>query len=459
MKKLYTLLFIAAATVSANAQYLSKDFDDSDPLSGGWTVQEPTPATTTSLTWTTSTAGGATSPYGMIKNYNGTDNEPLESWLISPSTDLSGSTTPTLSFINAYNYTGDALELKISTDYDGSSDPTAQGNWTSLTGSATWSSGGFAWSNSGNIDLSSYMVSGVYIAFVYTGSGTDGSTWEIDDILINETGAAIPTAVSVYDIQYTLAGNGNSPYMDSTITTGGIVSAVRTDGNYYIQSGTGEASGVYVYDQNSVAIGDSVTFQAAVTEFNGLTELTNISNFVKVTVSNPVPQTITTTANGNTELYEGVLITIQNANCTVATDGFGDWTIDDGSGVTVVGDFMYAYTAIVGGPYEVTGIVDYAFGNFRLQPRFAADIVTTVGISENTLLDTKVYPNPASSIVSVEAPVNSAVNIYSIDGKVCISTTTSSNIEMINTSSLESGNYIISIVNDNAIATQKLIIE
>lgn len=158
-------------------QLLLKDFDDNSVTSGGWVVQQVIGVET----WTTSTAGGAPNPYGVIDNYNG-GNSVTESWLISPSLDLSNSSSADLSFINACNYTGAALQLLISTNYPGTGDPNGF-SWTPLT--ANWSTGGWAWANSGIIDLSSYLQTNVRIAFKYTGSATDGKTWEVDDITIN----------------------------------------------------------------------------------------------------------------------------------------------------------------------------------------------------------------------------------------------------------------------------------
>ena len=87
-----------------------------------------------------------------------------------------------MSFENAYNYTGAPLEVLIATDYDGTSDPSTQGTWNPLP--ANWSTGGFSWVNSGDIDISSYSSTNVHVAFKYTGSSSDGSTWEIDDVKI-----------------------------------------------------------------------------------------------------------------------------------------------------------------------------------------------------------------------------------------------------------------------------------
>lgn len=156
-----------------------KDFDDDDLWSGGWSVVQ----VIGSLTWETSTAGGAPDPYASISNYDG-GNFQTESWLISPSLDLSTTTSPYLNFENAYNYTGDPLQVLVSVDYTGTGDPNGY-TWINLTSAATWSTGGWAWANSGDINLAPYISSNVHIAFKYTGTTTSGSTWEVDDILIH----------------------------------------------------------------------------------------------------------------------------------------------------------------------------------------------------------------------------------------------------------------------------------
>ena len=128
--------------------------------------------------------------------------------------------------------------------------------------------------------------------------------------------------------------------------------------------------------------------------------MTNVANFVKVTVSNTVVKTTVTTGAALAEMYEGVLVNVPVTNCTVATNGFGEWTINDGSGDCIVDDFLLGavYNAVVGGPYDVTGIIDYAFGSFLMQPRTLADIIYSVGIDEIGTLQTTVYPNPVKRI-------------------------------------------------------------
>lgn len=157
---------------------LSKNFEDGSMTSGGWVVN----TTIGTFNWITGTQGGGQqgTTYAKCSNYAGS-NSASESWLISPSIDLSGESNPIFKFINAYNFAGDPLEVLVSTDYDGVSDPN-DASWNDL--NPILSSGGWDWVSSGNIDLSLYQTGPIHIAFKYTGSNSDGSTWEVDAIQI-----------------------------------------------------------------------------------------------------------------------------------------------------------------------------------------------------------------------------------------------------------------------------------
>lgn len=161
-------------------QYL-KNFDDGVIESDGWTQYS---VTGPEVIWETSSAGGADTDYGVISNYINSTNIACENWLISPAYDLTELTAPALVFQNAYSYTGTALALYVSTDYDGTSDPNTQGTWVDITPMANWSSGNFAWVSSGNINISAYISANTTFAFKYEGSASGGSTWEVEDIKI-----------------------------------------------------------------------------------------------------------------------------------------------------------------------------------------------------------------------------------------------------------------------------------
>lgn len=155
---------------------LSKDFDDNSITSGGWVNQ----IASGTYNWTIGTLGGGT--YAQISNYAG-GNSASEAWLISPAMDLSATNAPYLTFNNAWKYTGSALKLFVTTNYTGNASTTT---WTDITSSATWSAGNFAWTPSGNVSLSAYKQAGVRFAFKYVGTAVDGSTWELDNIMVND---------------------------------------------------------------------------------------------------------------------------------------------------------------------------------------------------------------------------------------------------------------------------------
>ncbi len=158
-------------------EILYKDFEDLSLTSGGWinqTVIGP-------HNWEASSFGSDN--FARISNYNGSGNDASEAWLISPAIDLSTATSPYLSFDNTYNHPGAPLEVYVSTDYTGSGDPNSA-SWTQL--SFTLSSGSWDWVNSGQVSLSAFLNSNVYIAFKYYGSTSDGSTWEVDNIVVDE---------------------------------------------------------------------------------------------------------------------------------------------------------------------------------------------------------------------------------------------------------------------------------
>lgn len=159
-------------------QYLSKNFDDGSITSGGWTQQN----VNGTINWTIGTFGGVS--YANISNYVAPNNIACETWLISPTFDLSASNNPMMSFDNAWKYNGNMLEVFVSTNYSSGSPSSA--TWTDITSQFQYSQGNFAWSPSGSVSLAGYKGSNVHIAFKYTGSASDGSTWEVDNIKVKE---------------------------------------------------------------------------------------------------------------------------------------------------------------------------------------------------------------------------------------------------------------------------------
>ena len=158
--------------------------------------------------------------YAYMNGYNHGANE---DWLISPAFDLDSYSDVVLTFITAMNYTGPAIEVFFSNDYDGT-DPNAA-NWEPLT--CELSSGSWAWTESGDISLDEFSGSNCYIAFKYTCDENEAAAWEVDDILLvsgsagaNPTLTATPNTINGLDY---IEGEGPSNSQSYTLTGSNLV--------------------------------------------------------------------------------------------------------------------------------------------------------------------------------------------------------------------------------------------
>ena len=117
-------------------------------------------------------------------NYDTNTADDNEDWLITPKFDFTGFSNIQFSFDNASNYSGPAIQVYISSDYDGIGNPNDY-TWTELTG-LNLSPGSYNWVTA-NADISSYADNpSVYIGFKYTSSPSAGAkTWEIDNVRID----------------------------------------------------------------------------------------------------------------------------------------------------------------------------------------------------------------------------------------------------------------------------------
>jgi hypothetical protein len=188
--------------------------------------------------------------------------------------------------------------------------------------------------------------------------------------------------ISIYSIQYTTDASGDSPLKGQQVYTTGIVTAVKTGTtsfNIWIQDSAKAWNGVYVYGINNsmgtIVQGDSVEVIGTVDEFYNLTEVKTVTYLNKISSGNTLPTPVVVTpAEAATEAYEGVLVKLTNVECTVVDAGNGMFTVSDGTNTINIDDFLYKFTPTQGARYNITGVVDYGYGAFKVQPRSADDI-------------------------------------------------------------------------------------
>ena len=122
---------------------------------------------------------------------------------------------------------------------------------------------------------------------------------------------------------------------------------------------------------------------------------------------------------------------------------------------------MYTFNPSIGTAYNVTGVVDFSFSLFKIQPRDANDVQLFTSVEEINDIKVSVYPNPVQNQINFELSTsNYAVRIIDITGKTISHTSSTANKLKVNTSSLNNGIYFYTILNDNGnvITTNKFIV-
>ncbi|QRM29391.1 endonuclease/exonuclease/phosphatase family protein [Microvirga sp. VF16] len=165
--------------------------------------------------------------------------------------------------------------------------------------------------------------------------------------------------VRIYDIQ----GSGlTAARNNQVVMTTGIITGIQMIGEsrgFYIQDATGDGNtatsdGIFVFMGSdwipNFEVGDEVFVNGKVTEFNGLTQITKVSDTIPVTVSlidrgNALPEAVLIGPNGITpptdtvanaiafyEALEGMRVTVEPTRVVGATNNFGEvYTVIEGA--------------------------------------------------------------------------------------------------------------------------------
>jgi len=212
------------------------------------------------------------------------------------------------------------------------------------------------------------------VTYTVTAQDNSTKTWTVT--------VTIQSITRIYSIQYTTDASGDSPLKGQQVRTTGIVTAVKTGTtsfNIWIQDSAKAWNGVYVYgidnSMGTIAQGDSVEVIGTVDEYYNLTEVKTVTYLNKISSGNTLPTPVVVTpAEAASEAYEGVLVQLTNVECTVADAGHGEFTVSDGTNTINVDDFLYKYTPTQGARYNITGLIDYNYGEFKILPRSVDDI-------------------------------------------------------------------------------------
>ncbi|HTM20916.1 MAG TPA: amidohydrolase family protein, partial [Kofleriaceae bacterium] len=193
--------------------------------------------------------------------------------------------------------------------------------------------------------------------------------------------------VSVPDVTIATVQNGGMS-AGSTVTIQDAVVTGKNNYEIWVQDPSAGAawSGVRVYKGSSpgVTIGDKVDVTGVITEYHGETELED-ATITKTGTATPIAPVALTLAQAMDEQYEGVLVTITDADmgaatydCSADDAGCADadlWTVVSGADTLIVYKKIYTPTdwATQIGKTGITGVMSWRYNQRRIMPRVFTD--------------------------------------------------------------------------------------
>ena len=251
---------------------------------------------------------------------------------------------------------------------------------------------------------------------------------------------------------------GDSPLKNQVVTTTGTVAGIKnydsTSGlmtGYFIQSGRGAFTGIYVESPNAFAIGDSIFVTGTVVEKYSHTVINAVTASKLTQPGLEVYTNYISVGQANSESYESCLIKVKDAVCSVALDSYGVWKVTQGTDEVQVDDVllpMGAFDALgitVGNKYSITGFMYYSYSKFNILPR---DVTTDIfiGIDEVTIKNVDIYPNPVNSELSINNIKEfSSIKVSNLLGQTVANINIENADVKVNFESLEQGIYLVTL--------------
>ncbi|MEP0265271.1 DUF5689 domain-containing protein [Dokdonia sp.] len=239
-----------------------------------------------------------------------------------------------------------------------------------------------------------------------------------------------------------------------------------------------DATGAIVIDDSAGIIttayneGDGLTgVRGVLGSFNGLLQFVPTQDPGAATsTGNPVePQVVTITQlNADSEAYESEYVAVASVTVTNTT-GDTNWLMDTNYEITNAdgtfilrtnfdeADYVVNPDVIPTTTVNIAGLIGQFNADYQITPRNSGDIDITLSVGENTIEGLSIYPNPAQDIVTITTASNTEkeVTVFDITGKLVLSTTTVNTIDVRN---LQTGIYLMTIKENDTLATAKLII-
>ncbi|TNF29473.1 MAG: hypothetical protein EP329_15605 [Deltaproteobacteria bacterium] len=199
------------------------------------------------------------------------------------------------------------------------------------------------------------------------------------------------------------------------------------DGYFVADQDGGDYSGMVLVVARDGATdfkpGDVIDVAGQLVEYycNTQIEATTVPT-VKSTIAAPEPLVVAAAEVG-TEAHEGMLVKVEGV--TVSEKVTGGYLVTDG---LKIGFGLTFFTSMdVGATYDVTGVVNYAYGEFQLRPRTAADLKKQGGGTASAITDIQGSSDSTACTASSIQNLTSGLELEGVIASAKIVVSTSGN--------------------------------
>lgn len=229
--------------------------------------------------------------------------------------------------------------------------------------------------------------------------------------------------VTIYDVQ---GQTDISPYDGETVSISGIVTA-NFGSSYFVQDGTGLWNGLFIYESGrNPAIGDSVIITGEISEYYEKTEMSNITDYYFISSNHNLPEPVEIATGEVEEGHESIIVKVKDAVCTDENyqANYYMWTVNDGSGDMMIhNSSIFEYVPTEGFTYDITGPLNWDFGEWKIEIRYESDVVGSVDTEGPYVVNIEPIINTNIMVLfNEEVEETTAENIanYAIDNGVII---------------------------------------
>jgi predicted extracellular nuclease len=197
----------------------------------------------------------------------------------------------------------------------------------------------------------------------------------------------VPPVIEPASISDVQQGNAmGTVILENVVVTSPMTSKEGVNNGFYVQTqGGGEWSGVFVYRQDGFGafvaeIGDVLTLQGEITEYYDATQIV-VKDIEDLTDTETTASVVATSVDPSTvsdwENWESCVVDLGIVGVTSDVDEYGE--VQTSVGINI-DNLFYQFQATNGQNYGLTGVVGYAFENFKVFPRDENDLVEVTSL-------------------------------------------------------------------------------